>query len=92
MADVNVNYEDLISFKQTLGKNRQEFETIRTQLGSKLRGLTSAEWTDAVSQNFEGVFAESDSDIQNLEQTMQEFEAYLDNKIGILMRYHSNKL
>jgi len=92
MADVNVNYEDLIRFKQTLGRNRQEFETIRTQLGSRLRSITSTEWVDQVSQNFETVFTESERDIQALEEIMQEFEVYLNRKIEILVQYHSHKL
>jgi len=92
MADANVNYQDLIGFKETLGRNREQFSEMRSQLGSKLRGLTATEWQDAVSQNFEGVFTESEQDIQHLEATMQEFENYLNGKIAILERYHSNKL
>lgn len=92
MADVNVNYQDLIAFKETLGRNRQQFESMRTQLGSNLRGITATEWVDQVSQNFETVFTESERDIQNLEQIMHEFEMYLNKKIEILMQYHSQKL
>jgi hypothetical protein len=92
MADVNVNYQDLITFKETLGRNRQQFETIRAQLGSNLRGITETEWVDQVSQNFETVFTESERDIQALEQIMRGFEMYLNKKIEILMQYHSQKL
>ncbi|MDR2026474.1 MAG: hypothetical protein LBQ01_02820 [Prevotellaceae bacterium] len=92
MADANVNYQDLIRFKSVLERNRAQFGEMRQSLGSQLRNLTSTEWQDPVSQNFETVFTDSERDIQNLEQIMNEFELYLNGKIEILQRYHSHKL
>jgi hypothetical protein len=92
MADANVNFQDLIRFKSVLERNRNQFGEMCKSLGSQLRNLTATEWQDPVSQNFETVFADSERDIQNLEQIMNEFELYLNGKIEILQRYHSHKL
>jgi uncharacterized protein YukE len=81
MADVLVSIPDLEQFKQTVGKNQQEFGEIRQKLNAHLQGLRSSDWETKGAREFDAVFQGSEQDIRALEETMQQFVAYLNTKI-----------
>ena len=93
MSSVNVDYEDLIRFKATLERNAQHFDEIRTSIGTTFNTIAETDWKDAKSDQFREVFfSQSDKDIMTLVETMTGFAAYLQNKIDILIQYHSTNI
>ena len=71
MSSVNVNFEDLIRFKQTLDKNAANFEEIRKQIGDTITNITNTDWQDPKSEQFKNMFfTQSDNDITALVVTM----------------------
>ncbi len=93
MSSINVDYEYLIQFKQTLERNAQHFDEIRSSIGSTINALTSSEWQDPKSVQFsEAFFGQSDPDITRLAQTMIDFANYLQTKIDVLMQYHATNI
>jgi len=93
MSSVNVDYEDLIRFKNTLDRNAQHFDEIRTSIGKNINAIIDTDWQDQKSEQFhDRFFGESDPDIKNLVQTMRDFSAYLQTKIDILQRYMATNI
>lgn len=93
MSSVNVNFEDLIRFKQTLDKNAANFEEIRKQIGDTITNITNTDWQDPKSEQFKNMFfTQSDKDITALVDTMMRFSQYLQQKIEILQQYHATNI
>lgn len=93
MSRVNVDYEDLLRFKQTLDRNAQHFDEIRNSIGNAINTIMSDDWQDQKSELFRDTFfGQSDPDITNLVKTMTEFSAYLQTKIDILQQYHATNI
>ena len=93
MSSVNVNFEDLIRFKQTLDKNAANFEEIRKQIGDTITNITNTDWQDPKSEQFKNMFfTQSDNDITALVVTMTRFSQYLQQKIEILQQYHATNI
>lgn len=93
MSSVNVDYEYLIRFRQTLLNNAQHFDEIRTSIGTTINTIAETDWRDEKSQQFSNVFfGQSDKDIIKLVDTMQGFAAYLQQKIDVLMQYHATNI
>lgn len=88
MSSVNVDYEDLIRFKNTLDRNANHFEEISTNIGNNINAVMNTDWQDQKSAQFsEKFFNESAPDIANLVETMRRFSAYLQTKIDVLQQY-----
>ena len=93
MSSVNVDYEDLIRFKDTLDRNAAHFDEIRTGIGSTINQITGSDWQDPKSEQFRDVFfSQSDKDIIALVETMRQFSIYLQGKIDILQQYHATNI
>jgi uncharacterized protein YukE len=92
MADVLVSIPDLEQFKQTVGRNQQQFGEIRQNLSSHLHGLRSGEWETKGAQEFDSVFKQSEKDILDLEDTMMGFVQYLNTKIDQLWDIDSHSV
>jgi uncharacterized protein YukE len=84
MADVLVSIPELENFRETVGRSQQEFGNIRESLNSHLQGLRNGDWETKGAREFDMVFKGSEDDIAALEETMQNFVAYLNKKIGQL--------
>lgn len=93
MSSVNVDYEDLIRFKNTLDRNANHFEEISTNIGNNINAVMNTDWQDQKSAQFsEKFFNESAPDIANLVETMRRFSAYLQTKIDILQKYMASNI
>ena len=93
MSSVNVDFEDLLRFKQTLDRNAQHFDEIRRSIGGAINTIAETDWQDDKSEQFRQMFfSQSDRDIDSLVQTMTQFSAYLQTKIDILQPYHATNL
>lgn len=93
MSKVNVDYEDLIRFQQTLNRNAAHFDEIRKSIGSTINNIAETDWQDQKSEQFRTTFfGQSDPDITKLVETMNAFSAYLQTKIEILQQYHSTNI
>ena len=84
MADVLVSIPELENFRSTVDRSQQQFGEIRQNLVSHLQGLRSGEWETKGAREFDTVFKGSEGDILKLEETMQQFVAYLNQKIDQL--------
>lgn len=92
MSIVNVNYEDLIRFKQTLDNNAAQFEKIRDQIQTTITSITDSEWQDAKSEQFKATYQVSFKEITELVVLMRGFSGYLLQKIEILQQYHQTNI
>lgn len=93
MSSVNVDYEDLIRFKNTLDRNANHFEEISTNIGNNINAVMNTDWQDQKSAQFsEKFFNESAPDIANLVETMRRFSAYLQTKIDVLQQYIASNI
>lgn len=93
MSSVNVDFEDLIRFKNTLDQNAAHFDEIRTSIGSTINSIIDTDWQDPKSEQFREVFfTQSDPDITALVETMRQFSIYLQGKIDILQQYHATNI
>lgn len=92
MSIVNVNYEDLIRFKQTLDNNAAQFEQIRDQIQTTITRITDSEWQDAKSEQFKATYQGSFKEITELVVLMRGFSGYLLQKIEILQQYHQTNI
>ena len=92
MSIVNVNYEDLIRFKQTLDNNAAQFEEIRDQIQTTITSITDSEWQDDKSEQFKATYQVSFKEITELVVLMRGFSGYLLQKIEILQQYHQTNI
>ncbi|MBQ4398570.1 MAG: WXG100 family type VII secretion target [Bacteroidales bacterium] len=93
MSRVNVDFVDLERFKAILDQNAQHFDEIRRSIGSTIRNIAETDWQDQKSEQFSATFfGQSDPDITKLVETMTQFSAYLQTKIGILQQYHATNI
>lgn len=93
MSSVNVNFEDLIRFKQTLDKNAANFEEIRDRIKTTIDSITSSDWQDEKSEQFKNMYYnQSFKEITELVVLMRGFSGYLLQKIEILQQYHQTNI
>lgn len=93
MSSVNVNFEDLIRFKQTLDKNAANFEEIRNRIKTTIDSITSSDWQDEKSEQFKNMYYnQSFKEITELVVLMRGFSGYLLQKIEILQQYHQTNI
>lgn len=93
MSSVNVNFEDLIRFKQTLDKNAANFEEIRDRIKTTIDSITSSDWQDEKSEQFKNMYYnQSFKEITELVVLMSGFSGYLLQKIEILQQYHQTNI
>lgn len=93
MSSVNVDYDNLIMFKETLDRNAAHFDEIRQNIGSTINAIRETEWQDPKADEFREVFfSQSDPDLTRLVETMVGFSTYLQGKIEILQRFHANNI
>jgi len=92
MADIKVDLEGLERFKNTVNTNWQQFDQIRQNLSSHLANLRANDFETEGAKDFDVVFKDSEKDIQNLVNTMQEFVTYLNKKIEQGRVIHTRKV
>lgn len=93
MSSVNVDYEDLVTFKSTLERNAAHFDEICKSIGDNINFILETDWQDQESEKFSQAFFErSVPDIDSLVETMMAFSTYLQTKIEVLQQYLSTNI
>ncbi|MCL2040696.1 MAG: hypothetical protein FWG84_01480 [Bacteroidales bacterium] len=90
MAQVHVDFEDLIDFQRVLRENSEHFRDVDERTKTTLKNL---DWEDVIFKQFEEDFEEGMRPINALREKMEgEFIPWLDRKIAPLQQYHASKI
>lgn len=92
MADVNVDFTDLMALQADLQKAAAGYQEVLVSISGKMNSIIGSEWEDEVSTSFQTVFNQSEKDFRQLQELMAEFSQFLQGKAEILQIYHQSKL